>query len=86
MGTLLPCLQKINLSLQQSSLFSLASMVFVRTNANFIKKRHLLKMTFLYFWGKPQSPFLKKIISKIATRIFFHRYFLTTIIDFYFVH
>ena len=40
----------------------------------------------LYFWGKPQSPFLKKIISKIATRIFFHRYFLTTIIDFYFVH
>lgn len=40
----------------------------------------------LYFWGKPQSPFLKKIISKIATKIFFHQYFLTTIIDFYFVH
>lgn len=53
----------------------------------FYKKTPPLKDdVLLYFWGKPQSPFLKKIISKIATRIFFHQYFLTTIIDFYFVH
>lgn len=48
MGTLLPCLQKINLLLQQSSLFSFASMVFVRTNTN------------LKFKGYPLTPLLKK--------------------------
>ena len=53
----------------------------------FYKKTPSLKDDVFYiFLGKPQSPFLKKIISKIATRIFFHQYFLTTIIDFYFVH
>lgn len=53
----------------------------------FYKEPPLSRMTTLYnFWGNPQSPFLKKIISKISTRIFFRRYFLTTIIDFYFVH
>lgn len=37
----------------------------------FYKKRHLLKMTFLYFWGKPQSPFLKKSFPKLPPGFFF---------------
>ena len=52
----------------------------------FYKKTPSLKDDVFYIFGRTQSPFLKKIISKIATRIFFHQYFLTTIIDFYFVH
>ena len=53
----------------------------------FYKKTPSLKDDVFYIFGvSPNPPFLKKIISKIATRIFFRRYFLTTIIDFYFVH
>ena len=52
----------------------------------FYKKTPSLKDDVFYIFGVAPIPFSKKIISKISTRIFFHRYFLTTIIDFYFVH